>query len=1162
MHNQYKKTLQVLAFRKCIFCLSFLLVCSQLNSQVELTLNIPQSNARLITRDLKGKMLITVANNTLFRWDIRTGRCIRQFKLAGNLKKIKFSAGKKYLITAEQEGDDYFLGVYNLEDLKEAAYVKVDSFTASAKNYISERKIENIDINETTGWIAGVMEKSVFFYNIFSKEKKFSEIPRGNILYAVAACQDGWLVAGHNFKNNNQCIWKISNTGTDPPEELISFTGYKNITELISSPAGQYVLIVADYKKIIFLQYSPLKQLELSLPEDFTIMEGSSQYSWENGQLQISTELGAYTFDPADNSVIQVKRGKEFMNYFIVPFDTKGNLYLDKERNRTAALFTYDYILLDGNDTIFSEESVVNYGTNDMMRFQQIKRIDNGKYFLLNANELSVLDLNHLKMQAMQRDAGSGNIPLYHYLYLPGCRKPAELFWNTTANKETVYSLTEFGEDGQPDTSYSILTLSASSRLLSNKLFYTGHNSDSIFIIDTDQKKVYITRRGNKKNAVQLPLPDKLANFPPAYDNRFTHLPNGHFLFAADQLINYDILKKSWKIIDQGEYRQFLLVAYDSARQIQLYKDENHLQIKSYNTHTGDTATLLGIDETYKIRLIRPYEWKGKAGCWLVITRAGTAEIRNNNLSEILYSVVIEKNIAVNDLLVDKEKGLLFFLLNDYSMRVFDANSLQAVSKIYFNKQQDEHYAVAFDNENNYFMQARQTAMINWVYKDKAYDFSVFDSYFNRPAKILKQLKSDDTTYIRLLEKATATRLKRLRYIADVNHLEELPVCRINYEKTPYITDSSRIEIPIYIRAGNLPVTRFQVFVNYVPVLFKDLALFKKPLAPGTDTTFNYYISVTSDRSNNISVRAYDEKDQVSLPAETFVYRYGATDHRLSKKWYLGIGTSRYKDSLYNLKYASKDVKDIAAGFRNKIDGSYRGGITTITDSLATVKNIVNGFAWLAEHARTDDVVIISFSGHGVTEKDGKFYFMLYNSDFKNPAKNPSLPIDILFEMLKILPCRNKLVLLDACESGDFDEDGFLTRQLPAVTEIVDTAGTRGFKVKNNRNDGYLEIMKEYFADLATESGATIIGASSGTSLALENDDWKNGVFSYAFMEGLLDFKADINKDDRITIGELRDYMAKKVDRLTNGKQQPSARNIDLRNDWIIMDKNEMRSSK
>lgn len=96
--------------------------------------------------------------------------------------------------------------------------------------------------------------------------------------------------------------------------------------------------------------------------------------------------------------------------------------------------------------------------------------------------------------------------------------------------------------------------------------------------------------------------------------------------------------------------------------------------------------------------------------------------------------------------------------------------------------------------------------------------------------------------------------------------------------------------------------------------------------------------------------------------------------------------------------------------------------------------------------------------------------------------------------------------------------------------------------------------MKQYFVDLESVGDVAIIGATSGNSVALENDLWKNGVFSYAFMDGLFGFRADFNKDRMITVSELYDYMAETVRKLTGRRRKPSLRNMDMRNDWVILE--------
>lgn len=43
-----------------------------------------------------------------------------------------------------------------------------------------------------------------------------------------------------------------------------------------------------------------------------------------------------------------------------------------------------------------------------------------------------------------------------------------------------------------------------------------------------------------------------------------------------------------------------------------------------------------------------------------------------------------------------------------------------------------------------------------------------------------------------------------------------------------------------------------------------------------------------------------------------------------------------------------------------------------------------------------------------------------------------------------------------------------------------------------------------------------------------------------------------MNKDNSVTISELRDYVVKRVQELTNGKQNPTSRTENLENDFKV----------
>jgi hypothetical protein len=96
------------------------------------------------------------------------------------------------------------------------------------------------------------------------------------------------------------------------------------------------------------------------------------------------------------------------------------------------------------------------------------------------------------------------------------------------------------------------------------------------------------------------------------------------------------------------------------------------------------------------------------------------------------------------------------------------------------------------------------------------------------------------------------------------------------------------------------------------------------------------------------------------------------------------------------------------------------------------------------------------------------------------------------------------------------------------------------------------ELSKTLFADVKSSHGAVVISSAGGGEYAIEGREWKNGIFTYCFIDGVRNKKADLNNDKKITIAELQHYLSVAVPKITGGRQTPTSRDENLNNNFII----------
>ncbi len=441
-----------------------------------------------------------------------------------------------------------------------------------------------------------------------------------------------------------------------------------------------------------------------------------------------------------------------------------------------------------------------------------------------------------------------------------------------------------------------------------------------------------------------------------------------------------------------------------------------------------------------------------------------------------------------------------------------------------------------------------------WENNFQLYDFDQWDLQYNRPDKVLIALGNTDTLLTKSYYEAYYKRLRKMGIDSTMFngdfHVPETEIT--NAEAIHDNTNQSSVNLTIRVSDSNPQnfIRKIMVTVNGNPIYgMKGM---------NVEATKQNQISLTipitlSNGVNSIKVSCLNNHAAASIKQTAYI-NYQPKEKIVSKTYYIGIGVSDYQNPNYKLNYAAKDVNDLSKGIKKKYPDAE---IHLLTNKDATRENIKALKKDILSKTNVDDIVIVSFSGHGVADKKNNFYFGTYDISFDDPAKR-GLSYDDIEWLLDSIPARKKLVMMDACHSGELDkEDFYEIKKDSSNLSNNNVVASRGvYMVASDHPKlgmkNSFTLMQDLFANVSAGNGATIISAAAGTEFAFEGNDWKNGVFTYCVLQGLINRKADANADSEITVNELKSFVGEEVQKLTNGKQKPTARQENLEYDWRI----------
>lgn len=262
-------------------------------------------------------------------------------------------------------------------------------------------------------------------------------------------------------------------------------------------------------------------------------------------------------------------------------------------------------------------------------------------------------------------------------------------------------------------------------------------------------------------------------------------------------------------------------------------------------------------------------------------------------------------------------------------------------------------------------------------------------------------------------------------------------------------------------------------------------------------------------------VIAYEDGQMETLH---FVYDSERELRRQATLHLLCVGVNKYPaQNLNNLKYAEADAQAVADAFASRHKNTFANISKKVLVGSQVTRNQINAeIERIADDAKPNDLAIIFFAGHGMVDGLNKYYLATSEVEDVTVPRKGGLSANVFAEKISYIGCK-LVVFIDACYSAKILES---------------------FRSGASNADFFKELN-------STPNGTNIYTSSGANSLSREDDSLRHGAFTKALIESCDFSKADTDKDGRITITEVRNYLERRIPELTGNQQSPVHRNLE-----------------
>ena len=237
------------------------------------------------------------------------------------------------------------------------------------------------------------------------------------------------------------------------------------------------------------------------------------------------------------------------------------------------------------------------------------------------------------------------------------------------------------------------------------------------------------------------------------------------------------------------------------------------------------------------------------------------------------------------------------------------------------------------------------------------------------------------------------------------------------------------------------------------------------------------------------------------------------------RRWAILVGASQYQD-FTKLRFSARDAAEFSRALTDKL-GFTRETMFLLSDApeheadLSPTRNdIWRALSSLAkpdspfyrqkgiEPIGEDDLFVFYFSGHGLRTSHGDEYLLSIDASELNVPET-AVNFGELGKVIANLPCRHKVLFVDACRS-EFEDEGAksVAQTIEGFGHALDREGVATFYSCDPRDRSY------------------------------ELDDYEHGSFTYCLLDAVKN--PNVN-----TLGELDEFLASRVPKINvdNGKR-------------------------